>query len=88
MHYEVLLESIKAQPFEPFSIVMSSGEKYSIEHPENVQLLKHAALIYTKMNRRFPEVVDEYVRASYLHMSALEPVAPPKPKRPRPRRSR
>jgi hypothetical protein len=88
MHYSILIEAIKKQPFEPFNIVMSSGEKYAIAHPENIRLAKHVVVIFTGRNPRYPEVADEYVRASYLHMSALEPVARSKPKASRPRRSR
>ena len=88
MHYRVLQSAIRRQPFEPFNVVMSSGEKYYVAHPENILLMKDAAAVPIYNKNRSTEFPESLIYASYLHISALEPVEPPKPKSSRPRRSR
>lgn len=80
MHYRVLLDAIRRRPFAPFNVVMSSGEKYRVEHPENMAIAKHAAIILLYDKKRKTDIADDFVFASYLHMSALEPILPPKPR--------
>lgn len=36
MTAETIREYVQRQPFEPFEIVMSSGEKHQVKHPEFV----------------------------------------------------
>ncbi len=74
MHYRVLLAALRIRPFKPFDVVMSSGERYRVDHPENMAVAKDAVIIpiYTREPRR--DIADDFVYASYLHISALEPV--------------
>lgn len=34
MHHDVLREKLKAQPFQPFRIVMTTGKTYEVTSPE------------------------------------------------------
>ena len=80
MHYRVLQVALRANPFKPFDVVMSSGERYRVDHPENMAIARDAVIIpiYTREPRR--EIADDFVYASYLHISALEPVPPKRTK--------
>jgi hypothetical protein len=89
MHYRVIQDAIRRTPFEPFNVVMSSGEKYEVKHPENIVLMKDAAAVPVYESYKDDGRPDRLIYASYLHISALEPVPPPpKPKSSRSRRSR
>ena len=80
MHYRVLQNAIKSRPFVPFDIVMSSGDRYRVDHPENLFILKDNVVIpvFYKRSGSTDFVGDDIVRASYLHIAALEPVTPRK----------
>ncbi len=77
MHYRVIQDAIKAQPFAPFDVVMSSGDRYRIARPENLTILKDCVLIpiYPKRSTTSEVLAERYVSASYLHISALERVS-------------
>jgi hypothetical protein len=34
MHHDVLREKLKAQPFQPFRIIMTTGKAYDVTNPE------------------------------------------------------
>ena len=75
MHYRVLQTARDTRPFVPFDVVMSSGDRYRVAHPENITILKDSVVIPVFDNPadigRTPG--DDIVRASYLHIAALEP---------------
>jgi hypothetical protein len=37
---------LEAKPFEPFRIVMSSGESHDVRHPETAKLLRTEILVF------------------------------------------
>ncbi len=55
---------------------MSSGDRYRVAHPENILILKNAVVVPVFDNPSEAESGrgDTIVRASYLHIAALEPV--------------
>jgi hypothetical protein len=77
MTADALRNLLKQQPFEPFQLILSSGDKYAVKHPENVLVLKNRALVAVD-----PEVIDDdpdqYVTVSYLHLAGAEPLPPEK----------
>jgi hypothetical protein len=80
MHYREILKAITTKPFVPFDVVMSSGDRYPVKHPENLLILKDCLHIpiYTRRTAEGQVVAaDDYVSASYLHVAALERVASP-----------
>ena len=83
MHYRVLQTALRTQPFVPFDVVMSSGSRYRVAHPENLTILKDSVVIpvYDKPSNSGDALADDIVRASYLHIAALEPVTPRKASR-------
>ncbi|MBM3994054.1 MAG: hypothetical protein FJ303_07860 [Planctomycetes bacterium] len=64
MSGEAFREFLKAQPFVPFEIQMSSGDMYHVTQSENVFLTGAALFIW------FPE--DRVVRCSLMHITGYE----------------
>ena len=45
MNAEALRELLKAQPFEPLDVELSSGQVITIKHPETVIVLKNTLVV-------------------------------------------
>jgi hypothetical protein len=63
------------QPFQPFRLVMSSGQSYEVRHPEMAWLTRTDILVAT-------DVMDDGIPAKYricslLHVTAIEPIGAP-----------
>ena len=74
MNAETFRQLIRQQPFQPFRVVMSSGEAYDVRHPEMIMVLQHRILIGI-------DVADDEAPANYqicplLHVAAIEPLEP------------
>lgn len=64
-----LRELLKAQPFVPFTVTMSSGEQHEIRHPENALMTKYVLIIVDADD-------EDRVRDLYLlHVAALDRIA-------------
>lgn len=68
MSGDSLRELIKAQPFEPFEVHMSSGDVYQVRHPEQAFVTGASLYIW------FPDSdkEDHVARCSLLHISGVE----------------
>ena len=69
---------LHAQPFEPFTIVTSSGATYGVRHPENVLMLRdavHVAYYGDATGEDEEDLPDRAAVVSWLHISSLEPAA-------------
>lgn len=67
MSGESIRELLKAQPFVPFEVQMSSGDAYRVNHPEHGLLTGAAFYIW------FPDDPDDRVaRCSLLHITGVE----------------
>lgn len=69
MNAEAIRELLRHQPFEPFEVVMSSGERYSVKHPEFLMLLPSKAVIGDP-------VTDRLAILSLMHITELRPIQP------------
>ncbi|HSI36300.1 MAG: hypothetical protein ACAI43_08720 [Phycisphaerae bacterium] len=63
---------LAARPFEPFRIIMSSGERYEIRHPEMAFLTRTKIVLGLDPDRE--GVAEDWTFASLLHITAIEPV--------------
>ncbi|MEM6315156.1 MAG: hypothetical protein AAF743_13770 [Planctomycetota bacterium] len=54
---------LKAKPFVPFRVVMSSGEGYVVRHPELAICTKNFVIVYDPNGERVGHL-------SYLHIAA------------------
>ena len=73
---EELHKTLKAQPFEPFRIVLTDSEGYDIRHPDLVLVGKRTAIVGL-MGRGHAPFFDHTVKVDLLHISRIEPLTTP-----------
>ncbi len=73
MSFKELHERLRHRPFEPFRIVLSSGDAYEVRHPEMAMLVKGG--IYVAEPDAKGEPPEVAARCSLLHITAIEPIA-------------
>ena len=72
MTVQTFRDLLKQQPFQPFRVIMSSGESYEVRHPEVALLTKTNLVIGIDETR---DGVPSRVRmCSLLHITTVEPV--------------
>ncbi len=69
MNAETIREMLNRRPFEPFEVVMSSGERYAVKHPEFLMLLPSKAAIGDP-------ITDRLSILSLMHVTELRPIQP------------
>jgi hypothetical protein len=73
MSFRELQKRLQARPFEPFRVVLSSGEAYGVRHPEMALLLKGGIEIAEPDAKGEPPEVAAW--CSLLHITTIEPIA-------------
>ena len=73
MSAAALKERLSRRPFDPFRVVLSSGDTYEVRHPEMALLLRNG--IYLAQPDATDELPENAVWCSLLHVAAVEPVA-------------
>ena len=73
---EIFREILRQKPFEPFRVVMSSGESYNVLHPETA-LVSTRSLILALPDPTQPEG-ERLAFCSYLHLAHVEVLGFPK----------
>jgi hypothetical protein len=61
------------RPFQPFRLIMSSGESYEVRHPEMAMLTKSDMFVGIKPDK--DNIPAEFRICSLLHVTAIEPIA-------------
>jgi hypothetical protein len=69
MTLDTIQELLSRQPFEPFRIVTSSGDRYDVRHPEMVLRVKNG--LYVGLGGK-GAVADRAAFVSLLHVTAVE----------------
>lgn len=73
MRPEDLILWLRAMPFQPFRIILNSGRKYTIRHPEMIRVTRTTAHIYESLGD--PIGPFEYMEmVSLLLIERIEPV--------------
>lgn len=72
MTSDVLRDALGRRPFEPFRVVLSSGDSYEVRHPENALLLRGGIYVAQHGNGDLPE---RAVYCPLLHVAAVETLA-------------
>jgi hypothetical protein len=72
MRHHELYEALHEQPFEPFRIVLTTGESHVIRHPDFAWLTRTSVLIGRSSERH--DVPDRFNRYDLLHVVGIEPV--------------
>ena len=70
---------LTAKPFRPFRVVMSSGDRYEIKHPEMAWLTRTDILVGIDETR--DGIPAEFKICSLLHVTAVEPMDASAPSR-------
>ena len=73
MRPEEILTWLRATPFVPFRILMSSGRTYEVRHPELVRLLRSSLMLFTPSGQ--PDVYDRAEMLGLVLIERIEPVA-------------
>lgn len=74
MTADTFREILRRRPFEPFRVVMSSGESYNVMHPE-MALVSARALVLALPDPTQPEG-ERLAFCSYLHLAHVEVLRP------------
>jgi hypothetical protein len=61
------------QPFKPFALVMSSGERVEVRHPENAMMTRTS--IHISELTPTGRLSDDYHQYSLLHVTKIEYLA-------------
>ncbi len=71
MSAKALQDRLNRRPFEPFRIVLSSGDAHEVRHPEMALLLRGG--IYVAVPDSDSELPEEAIWCSLLHVASIEP---------------
>lgn len=71
MTTQTFRDLLAEQPFKPFRLVMSSGEKYEVRHPEMAMLMKTDLLVGIAEEDGLP---TRFKICSLLHVATIEPI--------------
>jgi hypothetical protein len=74
MTADAFREILRRRPFEPFHVVMSSGESYNVMHPE-MALVTARTLVLAIPDPVAPEG-ERFAFCSYLHVAHIEVLRP------------
>jgi len=69
MNAEAIREMLNCRPFEPFEVVMSSGERHLVKHPEFAILMPSRVIVTDP-------VADQAAILSLMHVTKLRPIQP------------
>ena len=67
MNAEAIREMLDRRPFEPFEVIMSSGERHLVKHPEFLMLLQSKVAIGDLLS-------DRLTVLAIGHITELRPV--------------
>jgi hypothetical protein len=62
---QTVLGYVKAEPFRPFRLHVTSGRTFDVRHPEMIKVLRSNALVF-KSTGDTPEIPDEWESVSLM----------------------
>lgn len=72
---EAIKKRLEHRPFEPFRLLISSGEEVEVRHPEMAILTRSSIAVGHNMKDRVADYVLDY---SLIHVVKIEPLGMPK----------
>lgn len=72
MTVQTFRELLSQQPFKPFRLIMSNGERYEVRHPEMAWLTRTDILV--GIDETEDGVPAEFRICSLLHVATIEPL--------------
>ena len=73
MTVQTFRDLLRQRPFKPFRVIMSSGERYEVRHPEMAWLTRTDLLI--GVGETEEGVPAEFRICSLLHVTTVEPLS-------------
>jgi len=73
MNAKEIVIKVKAEPFEPFLVVTSAGDRYEVRHPENLQVVKSGTLYIFSPTDDDEAMVESPVIVGLHQVASLEP---------------
>ena len=73
MNASEIKDQLEAEPFEPFIVVTSSGDRYEVRHREFALLARRGHLYVFRPVEDSDAQVDKPTIISLLHIVAIEP---------------
>jgi hypothetical protein len=74
MTVQTFRDLLTKRPFQPFRLVMSSGQSYEVRHPEMAFVTRTDLLVGTDIAD--DGVPAEFKICSLLHVTTIEPLSP------------
>ena len=71
MTVQTFRELLTRQPFQPFRLIMSSGQSYEVRHPEMALLTRSDMLVGVEVE---DGVAAEFKICSLLHVTTIEAI--------------
>lgn len=71
MTVQTFRDLLATQPFKPFRLVMSSGQRYEVRHPEMALLTRSDLLVGVEAE---DGIASEFKICSLLHVATVEPI--------------
>jgi hypothetical protein len=69
-----MLDLLREEPFEPFTICMSDGTRYNVYHPA-FMMVDHSKITLGLPTDQSPDrPVERTVRLALLHVTRIEPI--------------
>lgn len=75
MTVQVFEGLLKAHPFKPFRVIMSSGQSYEVRHPEMAWLTRKDLLV--GIDSLGDDLPSSFSTCSLLHITTVEPIENP-----------
>ena len=69
MNADAIREMLNRRPFEPFEVIMSSGERHFVRHPDFLMILQSKVAIGDLLS-------DRLIVLAIRHITELRPVEP------------
>ncbi|MEM6458152.1 MAG: hypothetical protein AAF710_02040 [Planctomycetota bacterium] len=74
MSAKEVIRQLRLQPFQPFAVVTSGGERHEIRHPENARVVEGGMLYIFKPSADPEAEVGPPITLSLLHVTTLDPL--------------
>ncbi|MEM9882845.1 MAG: hypothetical protein AAF800_08005 [Planctomycetota bacterium] len=74
MDPDELREKLKEQPFEPFEVVMTNGDRFSVRHSEMAHLTVDTLYVFRDIDAEREIAVGPSIRCAVVNISTLEPL--------------
>jgi hypothetical protein len=75
MRAQSVLSYVRAEPFQPFRIVMNSGKPYEVRHPEMIEVGRDVCIYYHRAEPDQP--FERWESISLLLIQSIEHIGQP-----------